>query len=107
MRLTKTLYIVEEIESDEPIGYDSLGRPVYGTTTVKTPFMGEVEPYSSELTHTRYGLVANVTHRVFCLPNDKLKLNQHIEWQDKDYTLTGLLKYDRHFEVLINEGYSP
>lgn len=106
MRLTKTLYIVTEEESTEPIGYDSLGRPIYGTTIVKTSFDGEVEPFSSQLASTNYGLTANVTNRVFCLPNDSLVLNQHIEYNGEDYTLTGLLKYDRHYEVLIDLGYT-
>lgn len=103
MRLTKTLYIVTEEETDEIKGYDSLGRPIYKVVTTKTPFKGEVEPYSSGLAGYRYGVSINVTNRVFCFPNEDIQLGTTVEYQDERYEVTENMKYDRHYEVLINK----
>jgi hypothetical protein len=103
MRLTKTLYIVEEIESDEPIGYDSVGRPVYGYETVKSSFLGEVEPYSARLAETTYGVTVDVSNRVFCEPHEKLKLGASVEYKNSQYEVTECMEYDKHYEVLLKK----
>lgn len=103
MRLTKTLYIIEEIESDKPIGYDQLGRPIYGVSTIKTSFLGEVEAYSSRLAETRYGVTIDVTNRVFCYPNEKLILGGSIEYKGNSYEITECMQYDNHYEVLMKK----
>jgi hypothetical protein len=104
MRLTKTLYIVTE-EQGEIIGYTSIGQPIYDDTQiVKTPFKGDVEPYSNTLAEHTYGVYVECTNRVFCKPNDKLKILSDIEYQEEPYKVTEIMKYDKHYEVLIRKG---
>lgn len=104
MRLTKTIYLIED--ETPVIDYDPLGNPIYGDSIVTyLPVDCEIEPYSSELARTRLGLHAEVTHRAFTRPDDRLELNVPVRYDDEDnYTITELLKYDKHYEVLINRG---
>lgn len=103
MRLPKIIYIIEEIQG-ELVGFDQLGRPIYGEPTIlKTPISSEVEPFSSKLAETRYGVFVDVTNRVFCKPHEKIVLNQEIEFENEDYRITEVMKYDRHYEVLIKK----
>jgi hypothetical protein len=99
MRLPKTLYFIEEEKTI--VGHDSLGRPIYDTVTTYDPFKGEVEPFSAKLAETQYGLFVEVTNRVFCLPNSKIKIQAPVRYNDEEYIITEYLPYDKHFEVLI------
>ncbi|ARK30772.1 hypothetical protein [Halalkalibacter krulwichiae] len=104
MRLTKTLYIVTE-ENGQVIDYDPFGRPIYGDPeTIKSPFKGEVEPYSNTLAERTYGVFVEVTNRVFCKPNEDLKILSDIEYLEESYKVTEIMKYDKHYEVLIRKG---
>ena len=103
MRLTKTLYIINKALSDTPNGTDEMGRPVYGEDSTITAFLGEVEPFSNKLAETRYGLFVDVTNRVFCLPNELIKLNCDIEYNGQNFIVTECMQYDRHFEVLLKK----
>ncbi|KHF40706.1 hypothetical protein [Halalkalibacter okhensis] len=104
MRLTKTLYIVTE-EQGEIIDYEQFGRPIYGDPEqIKSPFKGEVEPYSNTLAERTYGVFVEVTNRVFCKPNKNLKILSDVEYLKEPYKVTEIMKYDKHFEVLIRKG---
>lgn len=104
MRLTKTLYTIHETEG-ELIGYDPFGRPVYGDSQIEyRPFRGELEPYSSKLAETTYGLFVQVTNRLFCYPNSNILVGVKIRFNNEDYEVRECLRYDKHFEVLIRKG---
>jgi len=103
MRLTKTIYAIEEVEG-EIIGYDDFGRPIYGDSTiVRTPIECEVEPYSNELAKTRYGVFVDATQRVFCKPNEKVLLTASMEYENEEYQVAEYMDYGRHYEVLIKK----
>lgn len=113
MRLTKTLYIIQE---GEPVylGDDWRGVPIYGDAPiVYNPFKGEIEPFSSELAKTRLGLFVDVTNRLFCKPNSGITIGTQIAYNDQNvdnfgdyerYTVTECLRYDKHYEVLVKKG---
>ncbi|WBL16374.1 hypothetical protein [Sutcliffiella sp. NC1] len=104
MKLTKTLYTIHETEG-ELIGYDPLGRPVYSPPSIDyRAFKGELEPYSSKLAETTYGLIVQVTNRVFCYPNENILIGVKIRYNNEEYTVTECLRYDKHYEVLIRKG---
>ncbi|MEH6957221.1 hypothetical protein [Neobacillus drentensis] len=103
MRLTKTLYIVEKVQSDTPSGLDEFDRPVYEDVPTKTPFLGEVEPYSTRLAEQRYGVLVDVSNRVFCLPNEMIKIKSIIEYNGLYFEVTEFTAYDNHYEVLIKK----
>ncbi|WP_404443438.1 hypothetical protein LG307_14765 [Sutcliffiella horikoshii] len=104
MRTPKTFYTIHETEG-ELLGHDHLGRPVYGDpTTEYRKFKGELEPYSSKLAETNYGLFVQVTNRLFCEPNPNILTTSQILYKDEIYTVTDYLQYDKHFEVLIKKG---
>jgi hypothetical protein len=103
MRLTKTLYIVEKVKSDTPVGYDSFGRPIYSYSTVKTPFSAEAEPYSARLAETKYGVFVDVSNRIFCNPNEKIKVKASIEYNGQLFEVTECMQYDNHYEVLMKK----
>lgn len=103
MRLTKTLYIIETGQSDIPIGVDEFDRPVYGDIATKTTFLGEIQPYSNRLAETNYGIIVDVSHRLFCYPNEKIKVKSFIEYNGLKYQVTEYMEYDNHFEVLMKK----
>ncbi|MEH7416067.1 hypothetical protein V7266_12360 [Neobacillus drentensis] len=103
MRLTKTLYIVENIQSDTPSGVDEFDRPIYEDVPRKTPFLAEVEPFSSRLAESQYGVSVEVSNRVFCLPNDKIRIQSIIEYNGLEFEVTEMTTYDNHYEVLIKK----
>ncbi|WP_158735149.1 hypothetical protein [Alteribacillus sp. YIM 98480] len=104
MRLTKDFYIVEEIEG-EIVDYDELDRPIYAETDYEyRHFLGELEPYSAQLAEHNYGLYIEVTHRVFCEPNERIKIGETITYEDEKYHVTECLRYDKHYEVMLKKG---
>lgn len=102
MRLNKKLYILTVIE-DAIIGHEPWGEPIYGTKEELSPFRGEVEPYSSGLSQNRYGVSVEVTNRLFCKPHNDIVLGASIRYQNEDYLVTEVMKYDRHYEVLMKK----
>ncbi|MFP5111829.1 hypothetical protein ACSU64_05555 [Bacillaceae bacterium C204] len=103
MRLTKTLYIIEKVKSETSNGVDEFDRPIYNDIPTKTPFFGEVEPYSTRLAEQRYGVMVEVTNRVFCFPNEKIKVKSLIEYNGLNFEVTEFTAYDNHYEVLIKK----
>lgn len=103
MRLTKTLYIISKTESDTPNGTDEFGRDKYDPIEIKTSFLGEVEQFSNRLAETNYGVFVDVTNRVFCEPNDLIKINGEIEYDNQNFIVTECMKYDRHYELLLKK----
>lgn len=105
MRLNKKLYLFVPGE-ETYIGDDWRGAPIYETTDDQLlPIRCEIEPYSSKLTEQNYGLFVEVTNRIFTKPDKRLKINEIlVDDEDKTYKITEILKYDRHYEVLINRG---
>lgn len=104
MRLPKTFYTIHETKG-ELLGHDHFGRPVYGEpSTEYREFKGELEPYSSKLAETNYGLFVQVTNRLFCEPNPNIFLTSKVLYEEEVYTVTEYLTYDKHFEVLIKKG---
>lgn len=103
MRLTKTLYILDKVQSETPTGTDEFGREEYGFIDTKIPFLGEVEPFSNRLAETSYGLFVDCTNRLFCEPNVKIKLKTFIEYNGQEFEITECMEYDRHFEVLMKK----
>lgn len=99
MRLTKTAYIAGDREL---VGYDQLGRPVYGEP-VMIPFEMEIEPYSTELAKTQYGVFAEVNYRMFTNPNPNLTLGTEIIYRDEEFQIQKVWDYDKHFELLIKK----
>ncbi|PLS04024.1 hypothetical protein [Neobacillus cucumis] len=96
MRLSKTIYIIETVQSDTPSGMDEFDRPIYEDIPTKTPFLAEVEPYSSKMAEQRYGVMVEVSNRVFCLPNDKIRIKSIIEYNGLDFEVTEFTAYDNH-----------
>ena len=103
MRLTKTVYFFEE-DGEVLVGYDWLNEPIYEKTYKKTSIECEIEPYSSKLAENTYGIIADVQYRLFMKPDERLKMGETIEYQNENYTITGIMKYDKHFEVLMKKG---
>lgn len=103
MRLTKTVYFLEE-DGERLVGYDWLNEPIYETVYTKVAILCEIEPYSSKLAENRYGIIADVQYRLFMKPDSRLKMGEKIEYQNENYTITGIMKYDKHFEVLMKKG---
>jgi hypothetical protein len=99
MRLSKTAYLFGE---GELLGYDEFGRPVFGNPQ-KIPFSMEIEPYSSEKASRDYGIsVVSVQYRIFTKPDERLRLNEEIEYKNKVFSIADPPKdYDRHWEILI------
>jgi hypothetical protein len=102
MRLTKTVFLLGEGE-EQIVGWNDFGEPIYETIPTKIPIQCEIEPYSSKLAENRYGIITEVQYRLFTKPDERLKLGEKIEYKDKNYTITGVMDYDRHFEVLIKK----
>lgn len=103
MRLSKTLYIVENVQSSAPTGTDEYGREEYGYVPIYTSFQGEVEPFSNRLAETNYGLFVDCTNRLFCDPNLKIKVKSLIEYNGQQFEVTDCMEYDNHYEVLIKK----
>lgn len=103
MRLTKTIYAIEEV--NEIIGWDDFMRPIYGDEeTIYHPIPCEIEPYSGGLAQHRYGVFADITHRAFTRPNDLLKLTALVRYDGEDiYKIIEIMKYDKHYELLIKK----
>lgn len=111
MRLTKTLFTIEVTQDylrDEngDIIRDQDGRPVFGETETRTPFLGEIQPYSARLAETTYGVMVDVQNRVFCYPNEKLTLGTSIEYKGKKFEVTECMDYETHYEVLMKKVFS-
>jgi len=102
MRLTKTVYLLAEGE-EVLVGWNDFGEPIYETIPVRIPIQCEIEPYSSKLAENRYGIVVDVQYRLFTKPDARLKLGEKIEYRNENYTITGVMDYDRHYEVLIKK----
>jgi hypothetical protein len=101
MRLTKTLYFLDKVQSETPTGVDQFGREEYGFITDRIPFLGEVEPFSNRLAETNYGLFVECTHRIFCEPHSLIRLKALIEYNGEEFEVNECLSYGRHLEVLI------
>ncbi|MEC1725854.1 hypothetical protein P9E34_14140 [Schinkia azotoformans] len=100
MRLTKTVYGYGLIFE----GYDYRGAPIYSEgIDLDNPIQCEIEPFSSQLAGNLYGISAQVTHRMFCKPNQNISLGKYLYYLDEKYLITSVLEYDRHYEVLINK----
>lgn len=97
MRLTKTAYILSE---GEIIGYNAFDEPIFGEATTD-PFFMEWEPFSTKLAESSYGVTVDVQYRMFTYPNEKLKINQDIVYQNKKYKITEVKDFDKHYEVLV------
>ncbi|MCG6796352.1 hypothetical protein [Geobacillus sp. YHL] len=101
MRLTKTVYLLGEGE-EVLVGFNDFNEPIYETIPTRIPIQCEIEPYSSKLAENRYGIIVDVQYRLFTKPDERLKLGEKIEY-DKNYTITGIMDFDRHYEVLIKK----
>lgn len=102
MRLTKTVYLLQEGE-EQIVDYNDFGEPIYETTYERIPVQCEIEPYSSKLAENRYGIIVDVQYRLFTKPDERLKLGEKIEYKDKNYTITGVMDFDKHYEVLMKK----
>jgi hypothetical protein len=102
MRLTKTVYLLIE-GGEQIVGWNDFGEPIYETVFEKIPIRCEIEPYSSKLAENRYGILADVRYRLFTKPDARLKLGEKIEYRDENYTITGVMDFDRHYEVLMKK----
>ncbi|MCI1590376.1 hypothetical protein [Heyndrickxia oleronia] len=100
MRLTKTAYYYGD--KGEYLGNDQFGRPVYGDPKMY-PFEMEIEPYSTELARTQYGIVVEVNYRLYTYPNTNLKLETKINYNGSKFMITKVWDYDRHYELLIKK----
>ncbi|MGP7815560.1 hypothetical protein ACTXGU_00200 [Niallia sp. 01092] len=93
------------------LGYDSDGRPIYGSPKPEIPFKFTWEPFSPLLATNTYGLsTIEVRYRLFVrkrnvIPStyDKFKTNTEFVYNGYKYKITYTLKYDNHLEVLITE----
>jgi hypothetical protein len=102
MRLTKTVYLLGEGE-EVIVSYNDFGEPIYEMIPTRIPIQCEIEPYSSKLAENRYGIIVDVQYRLFTKPDERLKLGEKMEYKDKNYTITGVMDYDHHYEVLIKK----
>lgn len=100
MRNTKTVYLLVK-NGEQLVGYNVFGEPIYEATFEKILIQCEIEPYSSKLAENRYGIVTDVQYRLFTKPDSRLKLGEKIEYKDKNYTVSGVMDFDRHYEVLM------
>ncbi|WP_117161438.1 hypothetical protein [Paraliobacillus sp. X-1268] len=105
MRLTKMMYVIDESET-EIIDWTPLGQPIYGDMVILYhPIPCEIEPFSAGLAEYRYGVFADITHRAFTEPSDYLTLLESVRYDGEDnYKITQVMRYDKHFEVLIKKG---
>jgi hypothetical protein len=102
MRLTKTVYLLVE-GGKQIVDYNDFGEPIYETVFKRLPIRCEIELYSSKLAENQYGILADVKYRLFTKPDTRLKLGEKIEYRNENYTITGVMDYDRHYEVLIKK----
>lgn len=102
MRLTKT--IDKKTIENILIGYDKLNRPIYEEVETYTPIPAEIEHFSSNLADTVLGLTVSANFRCFTYPDVDLKVGDHIRYKDGISTITAVLDYDRHCEILIVKG---
>ncbi|MBE2914743.1 hypothetical protein [Anoxybacillus flavithermus] len=100
MKLTKTVYLLVE-NSEQIVGYNVFDEPIYETVFEKIPIKCDVEPYSSKMAENRYGIVTDVQYRLFTKPDSRLKLGEKIEYRNEKYIVTGVMDFDRHYEVLM------
>lgn len=100
MRLSKTAFYYSG--KGELLGYDDWGRPLYGDPQ-QIPFQMEIEPYSSELAKTNYGITVEVNYRMFTNPDSNLKLGSEIKYREEEFEIQKVWDYDRHYELLIKK----
>jgi len=99
MRLRKT---IEVITYEEKLtGFDELGRPIYEKIKTYHPIKCEIEPFSSKLAETSYGVFIEATNRIFSRPTELLKLKDEIKYNNHLYEITQIVKYDKHYETMI------
>lgn len=101
MKTTKKIYVIHE--EKEIVDYDELGNPVYEKVKTYKPIDCQVEPFSSKLAEESYGVFIDATQRVFSRPNDLIKLDEQVEYNDTAYKVTEIIRFDKHFETMLAE----
>lgn len=78
---------------------DAVGGVTVVLNDVKT-IPVNMQPYSSELARREYGLDKNVVIKIFCVPDEVVKLNNVIVDGTQKYKIVHVMRWDKHYEAL-------
>jgi hypothetical protein len=98
MRLTKTAQFIEEVDTGQTTPY---GEPIVEKTLGES-FEMEIEPFSAELAKNSYGVIADVTYRMFTYPNEKIFLGNDFVYNGWKFKIEAVKDFDKHYEVLVD-----
>jgi hypothetical protein len=64
----------------------------------------DVQPYSKERLYRDYGFDESVKYRVFCDPNEDLKVGKTVKYDNSDivYKVVRIILWDDYWEVMID-----
>lgn len=100
----------KEIDILEDTSYmDEYGLQVEGEVKVIKTIRASVQPYNKELAYRDYSFAEDVKYRVFCKPEQSIKLGTPIAYQEQfkdEKTILRVVKiaqWSRHWEVLLDD----
>jgi hypothetical protein len=79
------------------------GIYVLGEEEIPSFFFADVQPYSSELLYRDYGFQENVTKRMFCDPNNSIKVGSILSINEERYKIKKIIPWDYWDVMLDNE----
>lgn len=88
---------------------DEGGLQVEGEIKVVKTIKASVQPYNKEMSYRDYSFSEDVKYRVFCKPEQLIKLGTPIAYQEqfKDektiFRIVKIAQWSRHWEVLLDD----
>lgn len=73
------------------------GEDVY----LKT-IQADVQPYNKALAYKDFGYDIECSKRVFCVPDDDIKMGVTIEYNGAKYKVVKLIKWDDYLDVILD-----
>lgn len=64
-------------------------------------FAGNIRPTSGDIALKEFGLDISADYLITTEENEELNEDKFISYKGKDYSITGILKYDSHFKIFI------
>lgn len=94
----KEIEIIKETE-----GYlNDEGRWVKGELKGVKTIECDVQPFSTELARREYGYNEVVQYRVFCDVDEEIEINGTIRYEEEDYKIKRIVKWDSYWILLIS-----
>lgn len=97
------MFYDKTIEIIEDTGYlNSDGLWIEGELEEIKTIECDVQPFSTELSYKMYNYNENVEYRVFCSPDQLLKLGTIIRYKDEYYITKKVIDWDDYYILLID-----